>query len=157
MLANSLKNRRADDELIDEENWNLLPEKDEFIAIPCQIWNDSKIEIDWESSRCAGLKEGYYTDILLSVEDLIKFFPKKTSGTSLNSIIKDVVNSLYSASGTKTTAHEVWKEIKKNKDTYSGVIVSMTNLYEISWRVTNTGEEKNMSRKTFQNLVSKFK
>lgn len=158
-LSNSPSKTRDTNNAIDEENWtcSLSEFSDvEFTRISNDFWELTDLEIDWESSRCASFKKSYYADILLNVEDLIKTFSKKVAGTNLNSIIKNTIGSLALSSGTKPKALEVWKEIKKNMEHYSEVIIAMKEPCQITWRVTNTGHEKTMKRKTFQNIVSKY-
>lgn len=145
--------------VIDEENWTYSLNEFfdvEFTEISNDFWKSADLEIDWKSSRGASFKSSYYAYILLNVEDLIKTFSKKVAGTNLNSIIKNTIDSLASSSGCNPKALDVWKEIKKNMANYSEVIIAMKEPYQITWRVANTGCEKTMKRKTFQNIVSKY-
>lgn len=156
ILARTLKNYSADDDISDEENWDLLSESDEIVAVPSQIWDDVKAKIDWDGSRCYSPDNGCYIDILVSTEDLIKHFSKK-SGTTLNSIITKTFEYLCSRDRKIPNAIEVWKEIRTKKDNYPEVIVDMPTNRTISWMVTSTGEIRVMSYKRFQNLISSLK
>ena len=157
ILAKTLKNSGAIDDISDEENWDLLPENDEIVVIPSQTWNDVKAKIDWDQSRCYSPDSGYYIDILVDTENLIKHFSKKSIGTNLNLIITKTFEHLCSNNGKIPSALEVWKEIKINKDNYPEVIVDMLVNRTISWRVASAENIKVMSKKRFQNLISDLK
>lgn len=157
-LSDSPLENKLTKDPIDEENWTYNDEffDEEFGDIANDFWKSRGLEINWESSRAASFEALYYADILLSVEDLIKSFPKKTSGTNLNSIIRDTVDSFMRSNARKPKTLNVWKEIKNNMENYKEIIIEMKEPYQITWRVNSTGSEKIMTKKTFQNLVSKY-
>jgi hypothetical protein len=154
----SLKANNKED-ILDDDAWDWNPDYyKQIISLPENFFNnDKEYKIDWDSSRCADLKLGYYIDILLDVGDLTKCFQEVALGTHLNTIIGRTYRELNSSNRKAPTAPEVWREINKNRDNYSETITKMPSLYEICWKVSNTGEMKTMSKKRFQNIVSELR